>query len=122
MLLHAKEFDELAEVTSEKITKLKEDTISNLIDCTRGKDLSSEEELAESFLNELETAVRRLEYLAGITDCKEIFETQLAASSSPVAAKGGRRKGKGKEAVNGASLNNNAREASLPIDILITVL
>ncbi|KAI5810915.1 hypothetical protein DFH27DRAFT_996 [Peziza echinospora] len=73
-LLHAKTFEELDEVTGEKLGQLQEETVAVLVACVNGKDATTAR-FGDRGLTDLINTVRRLEYLAGITDCREMLET-----------------------------------------------
>lgn len=84
-LLHAKTFEELDEVTDQKVGQLKDETVTALVNAVRGKDLAKGK-FSDASLTELINTVRRLEYIASITNCVEIMETPSATSSSTKAA------------------------------------
>ncbi|KAJ6260497.1 hypothetical protein Dda_4723 [Drechslerella dactyloides] len=108
-LLHAKSFDELDEVTSQKITTVQEEVSNYLVSLVSGKDLEKDE-LGDQALSDLETAVKRLQYLASVTDCKEAYELNATASHAA--------KGKGKNSKEpGASPSSDS-----PVDILTTII
>ncbi|KAI5840311.1 STAG domain-containing protein [Morchella snyderi] len=85
-LLHAKTFEELDEVTDQKVGQLKDETVTALVNAVRGKDLGKGK-FSDASLTELINTVRRLEYIASITSCVEIMETPPATSTS-TSAKG----------------------------------
>ncbi|KAK6359695.1 hypothetical protein TWF696_000837 [Orbilia brochopaga] len=109
-LLHAKSFDELDEVTSQKITAVQEEVSNYLVSLVSGKDLEKGE-IGDQALSDLETAVKRLQYLASVTDCKEVYELNAPAASH--SAKG---KGKKKEA------GGDAPAVDAPVEILTTII
>lgn len=73
-LLHAKSFEELEEVTGEKLGQLQEETVAVLMACVRGRDVATQR-LGDGVVTELINTVRRLEYLASITDIREMLES-----------------------------------------------
>ena len=73
-LLHAKSFEELEEVTGEKLGQLQEETVAVLMACVRGRDVAAQR-LGDGVVTELINTVRRLEYLASITDIREMLES-----------------------------------------------
>lgn len=77
-LLHAKTFEELDEVTDQKVGQLKDETVTALVNAVRGKDLAKGK-FSDASLTELINTVRRLEYIASITNCVEIMETPSPA-------------------------------------------
>lgn len=79
-LLHAKTFEELDEVTDQKVGQLKDETVTALVNAVRGKDLGKGK-FSDASLTELINTVRRLEYIASITNCVEIMETPPATSA-----------------------------------------
>lgn len=82
-LLHAKTFEELDEVTDQKVNQLKDETVTALVNAVRGKDLAKGK-FSDASLTELINTVRRLEYIASITNCVEIMETPPAAAGAVV--------------------------------------
>jgi len=124
-LLHTRSFDELQEITLQKIAKLQEETIAGLVVVARGKNLATAE-IGQKSLQEIENAVKRLEYLASITDCKEVFETSpstYTASSASTRKSGKRRQGKGNNAADNDEPETNGDSSSkLPFDILSDIL
>lgn len=84
-ILHAKTFEELDEVTDQKVGQLKDEAVTALVNAVRGKDLAKGK-FSDASLTELINTVRRLEYIASITNCVEIMETPSATSSSTKAA------------------------------------
>lgn len=78
-LLHAKTFEELDEVTDQKVGQLKDETVTALVNAVRGKDLAKGK-FSDASLTELINTVRRLEYIASITNCVEIMETPSATA------------------------------------------
>lgn len=86
-LLHAKRFEELDEVTDQKVGQLKDETVTALVNAVRGKDLAKGK-FSDASLTELINTVRRLEYIASITNCVEIMETPPATSAKGKAAAG----------------------------------
>ncbi|KAF3923412.1 hypothetical protein ABW21_db0206241 [Orbilia brochopaga] len=108
-LLHAKSFDELDEVTSQKVTAVQEEVSSYLVTLVSGKDLEKGE-LGDQALSDLETAVKRLQYLASVTDCKEVYELNGPASHSG--------KGKGKK----KDTSGDGLTAESPVEILTTII
>lgn len=80
-ILHAKTFEELDEVTDQKVGQLKDEAVTALFNAVRGKDLAKGK-FSDASLTELINTVRRLEYIASITNCVEIMETPSATSSS----------------------------------------
>ncbi|KAF8474020.1 hypothetical protein BDZ91DRAFT_779776 [Kalaharituber pfeilii] len=107
-LLHAKTFEELDEVTGAKLGQLQEETIAVLMACVAKKDPATAR-FGDKNLTELINTVRRLEYLASITDCREMLE------SAPTATITSR---KGKEVADDSTTSSN----KLPIEILLSLL
>ncbi|RPA99901.1 hypothetical protein L873DRAFT_1806070 [Choiromyces venosus 120613-1] len=81
-ILHAKTFEELDEVTEQKLSQLKDETVTMLVNAVRGKNLGKGK-FSDASLTELINTVRRLEYIASITNCVEIMEESPVASSGP---------------------------------------
>ncbi|PUU79865.1 hypothetical protein B9Z19DRAFT_1124484 [Tuber borchii] len=81
-ILHAKSFEELDEVTEQKLSQLKDETVTMLVNAVRGKNLGKGK-FSDASLTELINTVRRLEYIASITNCVEIMEEPPVASSGP---------------------------------------
>ncbi|CUS15499.1 unnamed protein product [Tuber aestivum] len=81
-ILHAKTFEELDEVTEQKLSQLKDETVTMLVNAVRGKNLGKGK-FSDASLTELINTVRRLEYIASITNCVEIMEEPPIASSGP---------------------------------------
>jgi len=107
-LLHAKTFDELEEVTGEKLGQLQEETVAVLIACVRGKDVATQK-LGDGVVTELINTVRRMEYLASITDVREMLETVPSAQIALA-----KRKGKQPE--------NEDTGTKLPVEVLLALL
>ncbi|KAG0633707.1 hypothetical protein HOY80DRAFT_1062788 [Tuber brumale] len=78
-ILHAKTFEELDEVTEQKLSQLKDETVTMLVNAVRGKNLGKGK-FSDASLTELINTVRRLEYIASITNCVEIMEEPPVAS------------------------------------------
>ncbi|KAF3932901.1 hypothetical protein ABW19_dt0210609 [Dactylella cylindrospora] len=110
VLLHAKTFDELDETTSQKISGVQDEIINYLVSLVHGKDLEKDH-LSDHALSDLETAVKRLQYLASVTDCREVYDSKGTASQN---AKG-KNKRKGKEVARDTS-------GESPVEILISIL
>lgn len=85
-LLHAKTFEELDEVTDQKVGQLKDETVTALVNAVRGKDLAKGK-FSDASLTELINTVRRLEYIASITNCVEIMETPSSAAAKAPAVR-----------------------------------
>jgi len=107
-LLHAKSFEELDEVTGEKLGQLQEETVAVLMACVRGRDVATQK-LGDGVVTELINTVRRMEYLASITDVREMLE---AVPSAQIAST--KRKGKQPENVDAG--------AKLPVEVLLAML
>lgn len=105
-LLHAKSFEELGEVTGEKLAQLQEETVAVLMACVRGRDVATQK-LGDGVVTELINTVRRLEYLASITDVREMLESVPTATITS--------KRKGKQAAAGSA-------NSLPVEVLLALL
>ena len=108
-LLHAKTFEELDEVTGEKLGQLQEETIAVLMACVCGKDVATTR-FGDANLTELINTVRRLEYLASITDCREVLE------SPPTAQIQSKRKGKQ------PATDEPSGSTKVPVDVLLALL
>ncbi|KAI9758639.1 MAG: hypothetical protein M4579_002950 [Chaenotheca gracillima] len=80
-LLHAKGFEDLEEVTGEKVQSLWEDTINTLQAILRGNKMGARGRANVDVLTSVTNTVRRLSNLASISDCTEIME-EVAASSA----------------------------------------
>lgn len=80
-LLHAKTFEELEEVTDEKVHQLWDDTINTLQALIQGRDPSVRASFNRNVLSGLVSTVRRISNLASISDCVETFEAVPAAAS-----------------------------------------
>ncbi|KAF8421022.1 hypothetical protein EV426DRAFT_610370 [Tirmania nivea] len=107
-LLHAKSFEELDEVTGEKLGQLQEETVAVLMACVRGRDVATQK-LGDGVVTELINTVRRMEYLASITDVREMLETVPSAQIASA-------KRKGKQA------ENEDTGTKLPVEVLLTLL
>ncbi|KAK6360644.1 hypothetical protein TWF730_006780 [Orbilia blumenaviensis] len=107
-LLHAASFDELEEVTSQKVTGLQDEVTNYLVSLASGKNLEKGD-IGDQTLSDLETGVRRLQYLASVTNCKEVFEKASASQS----------KGKSKK---GKEVAKDSPGTESPVDILIAIL
>lgn len=107
-LLHAKSFEELDEVTGEKLSQLQEETVAVLMGCVRGRDVATQK-LGDGVVTELINTVRRMEYLASITDVREMLETVPSAQIASA-----KRKGKQPENVDAG--------AKLPVEVLLALL
>ncbi|EPS44746.1 hypothetical protein H072_1276 [Dactylellina haptotyla CBS 200.50] len=108
-LLHAATFDELEEATSQKITSMQDEVVNYLVSLASSKNLEKGD-LSDQSLSDLETAVKRLQYLASITDCKEAFDSNGSLSQSKPKNK------KGKEVVRDSSATES------PAQILIAII
>lgn len=108
-LLHARQFDDLGEITEGKVQALWQDTMDALHKLSRGKDVTVRGGLSNNVLTGLTNTVVRLASLASVSNCVEAFENSPSPSSA--------RKGKGRARA------SNADEAARPaIDILIEML
>lgn len=97
-LLHAREFEDLEEVTTRKIQELWDDTIKRLralIISGSGHDLSS-----------LSTIMQRIVYLAGVADCVAVFEAQGRANMNKKSAR----------------IANSEAAIAPPIDLLFDII
>ncbi|KAK6345197.1 hypothetical protein TWF718_007124 [Orbilia javanica] len=108
LLLHAASFDELEEVTSQKVTGLQDEVTNYLVSLASGKNLEKGD-IGDQMLSDLETGVKRLQYLASVTNCKESFEKASASQS-----RGKSRKGK--------EVAKDSPGTDSPVDVLITIL
>ncbi|KAI9845507.1 MAG: hypothetical protein M1837_004846 [Sclerophora amabilis] len=79
-LLHARGFEDLEEVTGEKVQSLWEDTMTTLQSLLKGKGSGNRGDLSLNTLTSLLNSVRRLSNLASIADCTEILEQPPAPS------------------------------------------
>ncbi|KAK6520516.1 hypothetical protein TWF506_000768 [Arthrobotrys conoides] len=107
-LLHAASFDELEEVTSQKVTGLQDEVTNYLVSLASGKNLEKDD-IGDQMLSDLETGVKRLQYLASVTNCRESFEKASASQS----------KGKSKK---GKEVAKDSPGAESPVDILTAIL
>lgn len=73
-ILHARSFEDLEETTEKKVQELWEDTI-NTLRMLVGSDLDDRN------LTDLCNTVRRIAYLASVSDCVEVFNQELLSSS-----------------------------------------
>ena len=73
-LLHARNFEDLEEVTESKVQELWDDTINTLVTIS-----TAQANLADS-LTELRNTVRRVQNLASISDCVSQFESRPRAT------------------------------------------
>ncbi|KAF3914923.1 hypothetical protein ABW20_dc0108274 [Dactylellina cionopaga] len=109
-ILHAATFDELDEVTSQKITSVQEEVVNYIVSLASGRDLEKGD-LGEQALSDIGTSVKRLQYLASVADCKEVFESNTTVSQPS--------KGKGRK---GKEVARDISETESPIQILIKIL
>ncbi|KAF3128930.1 hypothetical protein TWF703_009125 [Orbilia oligospora] len=86
-LLRAASFDELEEVTSQKVAGLQDEVTNYLVSLASGKNLEKGD-IGDQTLSDLETGVKRLQYLASVTNCKESFEKASASQSKSKSKKG----------------------------------
>ncbi|KAL7266703.1 cohesin complex subunit [Rhizina undulata] len=105
-ILHACSFEELDEITDAKLSHLKDETVTMLMNAVRGKDFRKGK-FSDASLTELINTVRRLEYLASITSCVEMMESPPLASTNASASRKGKSKGS---------------DAQKPIEILLELL
>ncbi|KAK6505144.1 hypothetical protein TWF481_007065 [Arthrobotrys musiformis] len=107
-LLHAATFDELEEVTSQKVTGLQDEVTNYLVSLASGRNLEKGS-ISDQTLSDLETGVGRLQYISSVTNCKEAFEKSSASQS----------KGKSKK---GKEVAKDSPGAESPVDILISII
>jgi cohesin complex subunit SA-1/2 len=80
-LLHAKGFEDLEEVTEEKVQHLWQDTTQTLQALVTGQNLQERGNMTSIILSGLTSTVRRISNLASVSDCIEVFE-KIPSSSS----------------------------------------
>lgn len=73
-ILHARSFEDLEETTEKKVQELWEDTINTLR-------MLVDSDLDDRNLTDLCNTVRRIAYLASVSDCVEVFNQELLSSS-----------------------------------------
>ncbi|KAI9658553.1 MAG: hypothetical protein M1829_006779 [Trizodia sp. TS-e1964] len=100
--MHARKFEDLEEVTSEKIQVLWDGTIDALCSAVRGRNIAEEDALSEPLLTDLANTLRRILNLANVSDCVEIFESEHRARTK-----------KGKQ---------RSSEPSQPFEIILAIL
>ncbi|KAI9655938.1 MAG: hypothetical protein M1831_004783 [Alyxoria varia] len=86
-LLHAKSFDELEEITDDKLQALWEDTTLNLATCCQGEDMETRGNLHITMVNAISSSVLRIYNLGSISDCTEALEKPQIIKSSSVQRK-----------------------------------
>ena len=73
-ILHARSFEDLEETTEKKVQELWEDTINTLR-------MLVDSDIDDRNLTDLCNTVRRIAYLASVSDCVEVFNQELLSSS-----------------------------------------
>lgn len=81
-LLHSRRYDELEEVTDNKISSLWETTITALHNFDKTYELSSRGNLEESPLKELSTVLLKISKLASLSNCVDTLEAEGDATES----------------------------------------
>ena len=76
-LLHAKGFEELEEVTDEKVQHLWDDTVNTYQTLVKGKDIGHRGNMSSNVLTAILNTVRRISNLASISDCSEMLERMI---------------------------------------------
>ncbi|KAL6855746.1 hypothetical protein J3F83DRAFT_753342 [Trichoderma novae-zelandiae] len=85
-LLHARQFEELEELTDSKLSVLWEVVINSLRSFDTTCELSVRGNLEEAALQELSTILTKISQLASISDCVDILETAPSRGDSTSAA------------------------------------
>ncbi|CAM1508413.1 Fc.00g052610.m01.CDS01 [Cosmosporella sp. VM-42] len=81
-LLHARQYDELEELTDGKLSTLWENVTSTLYNFDKTCELSARGNLGETPLKELSTVLMKISKLASISDCIDILEPESGSSES----------------------------------------
>ena len=81
-LLHAKGFEDLEEITDEKVQHLWQDTTQTLQALVTGQNLRERGNVASTTLSGLMSTVRRISNLAAVSDCIEALEKIPSSSST----------------------------------------
>ncbi|RGP62235.1 cohesin complex subunit sa-1 2 [Fusarium longipes] len=81
-LLHSRRYDELEEVTDNKISNLWETTVTALHNFDKTYELSSRGNLEESPLKELSTVLLKISKLASLSNCVDILEAEGDSTES----------------------------------------
>ncbi|KAL4871049.1 hypothetical protein BDV12DRAFT_36904 [Aspergillus spectabilis] len=79
--LHAKSSDDMREALESKIQELWEDVVDTLTRLSQQKEVTSDNPIPFSALNELNNTVTRISHLSSVTDCTQILETPLSGRS-----------------------------------------
>lgn len=82
-LLHARQYEELEELTDGKLSLLWENAITALRNFEKTCELSVRGNLAEAPLRELATILTKISKLASISDCIDILEAESGSEFSP---------------------------------------
>lgn len=85
-LLHARQYEELEELTDSKLSVLWENTINALRNFDESCELSVRGNLAEAPLRELSTVLMKMSKLASISDCVEPLEAKANSNDSSSSA------------------------------------
>ncbi|GME28234.1 Armadillo-like helical [Neofusicoccum parvum] len=81
-LLHAKNYEELSEITEGKLQALWEDTVAALHALKKGKGLMMRGNLGQNVLSAVSNTVLRISKLASISDCTEPLEAPPPATTA----------------------------------------
>ncbi|KAL5337767.1 hypothetical protein BJX70DRAFT_399403 [Aspergillus crustosus] len=79
--LHAKSSDDMREALESKVQELWEDVVDTLTRLSQQKEVTSDDPIPFSILNELNNTVTRISNLSSVTECTQILETPLPSRS-----------------------------------------
>ncbi|KAM0324187.1 hypothetical protein ACHAQA_008381 [Verticillium albo-atrum] len=82
-LSHARQHDELEEMTDSKLALLWENAINSLRNFDKTCELKERGTLAAEHLTDLSTVVNKLSNLASVADCVDVLETEGRSADSP---------------------------------------
>ncbi|KAL2753902.1 hypothetical protein ACRALDRAFT_1081165 [Sodiomyces alcalophilus JCM 7366] len=85
-LSHARQHEELEELTDGKLSLLWENAINSLRNFDKTCELSERGQLAEEHLTNLSTILTKISNLASVSDCTDVLETEGQAADSPSAS------------------------------------
>ncbi|KAL4993307.1 STAG domain-containing protein [Aspergillus recurvatus] len=79
--LHAKSSDDMREALESKVQELWDDMVDTLGRLSEQKEVTSDDPLPPSVLNELNNTVTRISNLSSVMDCTQILETPISSRS-----------------------------------------
>lgn len=85
-LSHARQHEELEELTDGKLSVLWENAINSLRNFDKTCELSERGQLAEEHLTSLSTILTKISNLASVSDCTDVLESEGQSADSPSAA------------------------------------